>query len=259
MSKIIINKNNEISINKLAVLKKNRAITATYYALYAENSHRQKALVSITVGDERVSTLKEYRRELMKKLNSILRRKAYHDKKVQYFSNIELGRDEGSLSKLFNPHLHIQFFYDDITPIQEALEYMDEKYELTNSDIITQEKEDAHFDYVIKDYQAKNYNKTLETNKKNLYYNQTFYTCSRKAISNYVIKFLYKYLATRVSQQWNRLKSHERYEFILEQIKNGNIAIVRKNDNPPPHYFIYKNSAINVKLAKIKKLCKTSQ
>lgn len=256
MSKLIIKENSDISINRDYLRKKNTTIVATYYALYAENRQRQKALVSITIGDERVESLKQYRRLLIKKINSILRRKTYRGQTIQYFTNIEMGQDHGSLTKLFNPHLHIQFFYDDIRPIEEALEHMEDKFKLTNSDITMPEKEDVNFDYVIKDYKEKNFNPLLEINKKRLYYKQALHTCSRKAIANYVIKYLYKYMAQKVSRLWNELKNYERYTFILHNIKEGHISIVSKFDVPSSKYKVVKNYSIYVD---IEKLCKTSQ
>lgn len=208
---VIIKKNRQNSINIKDIKKKHRTILATYYALYAENSHRQKALLTVTIGDERISTLKEYRQGLMKKLNSILRRKAYANQKVHYFANIELGRDQGALTKLFNPHLHIQFFYDDITPIEEAVAYMDLKMKTTNSDVTTPEEDDVHFNYAVKEYKPENFSVKYELNKKQLYYRQPLYSCSRKIIQNYVIKFLYKFLSKRFPSIWNILETYERY------------------------------------------------
>jgi len=248
MNTTIIKKNRQNSINIKDIKKKHRTILATYYALYAENRHRQKALVTVTIGDERISTLKEYRQGLMKKLNSILRRKIYANQKVQYFANIELGRDQGALTKLFNPHLHIQFFYDDIAPIEEAVEYMDLKMKAINSDVTIPEKEEANYDYAVKEYKPANFNVKYELNKKQLYYKQPLYSCSRKIIPNYVIKFLYKYLSSRYYSVWNTLETYERYDYILEQIKEGNIKIVKNIDRPSDKYITVKNMAIYVNL-----------
>ena len=248
MGKSIISTNGEMPINKEQVVKKNNTIVATYYALYAENKHLSKALYSITLGDERISTLKEYRSKLLKKIKSILRRKAYRGQPIAYFSNIELGKDEGNLTKDFNPHLHIQFFFQSFKPIEEAINALEKEFKPSNTHTATQTKPDADYDYVIKEYKADNYNEAYEINKRNLYYRQTLYSCSRKSVSNYVIKYLYRYLSRNLAKVWNKLETYERYDFILRNIKEGHISITTKKERPSTRYRIYKNSALLIDL-----------
>ena len=124
MNTDIIKQNRKKFIYVTDIFKRNTRILATYYSLYSENKDKKKALITITAGDESVSTLKKYKAELFKKINSILRRKKYKNQTIKYFSNIELGDDKGRLTRFFNPHLHIQFFFDKIEPIKEALTYI---------------------------------------------------------------------------------------------------------------------------------------
>ncbi|RLA82264.1 MAG: hypothetical protein DRG78_07665 [Epsilonproteobacteria bacterium] len=223
--------------------------------MYAENKDKKKALITITAGDESVSTLKKYKAELFKKIYSILRKKKYQNQTIKYFSNIELGDDKGRLTRFFNPHLHIQFFFDNIEPIKEALTYLEQKHKLSNTDITTPKKKDVNFDYVVKEYKRKNYNAGYELRKKQIYYKQALYSSSRKSIPNYVIRYLYKQLSTNKIEKWNNLQNYERYEFILNQILENNIIIATKEDKPSLEYKVVKNTAIYINLPK---LCETT-
>ena len=258
MTTNIIIKNSRLSINPDIIWKKNTTILATYYALYSENKHLNKVLLTFTIGTESITDIRNLRREFIKKLNSLLRKKAYTGQKLAYFSNIEFGEDKGNLlsGKLFkfNPHLHIQFFYEDIRPIEEAMQYIENMYKLSNSDITlpTEDNKNIFYDYIVKDYKYKNFSHTLELNKKKFSYKKALHTSSRKQVSNYIIKFLYKYLSKHISKIWNQLKSFERYEFILLHIGLSNILISTKKDRPNKKYILTKNSAIFIDLQNIK-------
>lgn len=251
-------------INKKSIFKKNTTILATYYALYAENRHLNKALLTITIGDENIANIKTLRKKFIAKLNSVLRQKAYKDKKLAYFSNIEFGIDKGNLSMgllKFNPHLHIQFFYEDIEPIMQTIKYIEKIYQLNNSCLTLPDnssEEDVNYDYVVKEFKRKNFDATYELNKKKFSYGKALHTSSRKSITNYIIKYLYNYLSKHLSLQWNKLKSFERYEYILTNIKDNNIIITSKKDRPSFKYKVVNNSAIHVNLDNIK-LQKTTQ
>jgi hypothetical protein len=257
MTKNIIIKNRRLWINRKSIYKKNTTILATYYALYAENKHLDKALLTITIGDENIANMKTLRKKFIAKLNSVLRKKAYKDSKLAYFTNIEFGADQGNLSMgllKFNPHLHIQFFYEDIGPITEAVEYIENTYKLNNCCLTLPEKsnEEVNFDYVVKEYKYKRFNPDLELNKKKYSYGKALHTSSRKSITNYLIKYLYSYLSQHLSTHWNKLKSYERYEYILANIKDGYIHITTKLNRPSYKYKLIKNSAVYVNLDNIK-------
>ena len=260
MTKSIIIKKYRSSFNYESLIKKNTTILATYYALYAENKHLKKALMTITIGTESIQDLRDLRKEFMKKLNSLLRKKAYKHQELSYFSNIEFGEDKGELSVkgifTFNPHLHIQFFYEDITPINQAFKHIEKIYKLDNSCITLPEskkhKKNLNYDYVVKEYKLRNFDYRYEKNKKKFSNKKSLHTSSRKSVSNYVIKYLYSYLSKYSSKQWNSLKSYERYEFILHNIKEGNINITSKKERPSIEYKIVKNSAIHINLENIK-------
>jgi len=251
-------------IYKQSIFKKNTTVLATYYALYAENKHLDKALLTITIGDENITNMKKLRKLFIAKLNSVLRKKAYKDSQIAYFTNIEFGEDKGNLSNgalKFNPHLHIQFFYENIKPIQEAVEYIEKIYKLNNCCLTLPDNlsdEAVNYDYVVKEFKRKNYDAEYELNKKKFSYGKALHTSSRKSISNYIIKYLYSYLSKYLSIQWNKLESYERYEYILTNIKDGYIIITSRKDRPSYKYKLIKNSAIYVNLHMMK-LQKTRQ
>lgn len=155
---------------------------------------------------------------------------------------------KGALTKQFNPHLHFQFFYDDFTPIDIALEYLDELYNFPNLDVEEAKELNAYFGYIVKDYVIDNYDEELEKNKIALAMKKPLYTSSRKAISNYVIKFIYSYLNKHMRDKWKQLENKKRYIFILDEIKKGNIVIKGINEEYKPEYMVVKNYVVCVKL-----------
>jgi len=247
-------KNNDLEeedtiINKRDLIKKNTTILAIYNALFYENRNRKKALVTITIGDEKLNSLFKLRQELITKLKGIMKRKSFKGEKLAYFTNIEFGQDIGRL-KQYNPHMHIQFFYDKFLPIDEALYFLKTKlnYDFKNVDIVKAKKKKAYLGYVVKDYVIANYNEEYEINKRILSRRKPLYTASRKLVSNYVIKYIYCYFKKHMTVKWKALENNQRYEFILEQIKEGNILIKDITDTLSDKYKIIKNKAIYIKI-----------
>ena len=237
-----------LKINKQDRLRKNITTLAIYNALFYENRKRQKALVSITMGDERLNSLFEIRGKLLAEIRKLLKRVAFQGQKIAYFSNIELGMSKGSLTKQFNPHLHFQFFYDDFTPINMALEYIEELYEFSNFDVDEAKELNAYFGYIVKDYYMENYDEELEQNKITLGMKKPLYTSSRKAIANYVIKFIYSYLNKQMREKWKQLENKERYLYILDEIRQGRIIIKGIDEGYTEEYMLIKNYAVYIKL-----------
>lgn len=235
-----------IKINKESRLRKNITTLAIYNALFYENRKRQKALVSITIGDEKLKSLFELRSKLLAEIRKILKRVAYKGQKIAYFSNIEFGASKGVLSKEFNPHIHFQFFYDDFTPIDEALLSVDAIYNFDNADVVEANHEEAYFGYIVKEYLLDNYDEELEMNKMMLGQKKPLYTASRKSIPNYVIKFIYGYM-TNNYDKWQEIPKKARYIFILDNIRDGNILINQsskikdKNYIKIKRYFVFIN------------------
>lgn len=226
------------------IIRKNRKTLAIYYALFYHNRNRKKAMTTITIGDESLQSLFSLRKEIFRVLNNVLKRVAYKKQKVAYFSNIELGGTKGELEKGFNPHIHIQWFYDDFTPIQIVLDYIQEEsviktilnnplsnikfyknYDLKFADDSRKEV----FSYVAKDYYKKNYDLTREINKKELGMKMAYYSSSRKLITNYIIQYIYSNLAKLIPSIWRPMDNDKRYVYILSLIKKGNIQVEDKD------------------------------
>ena len=235
-----------MKINKEQVFRKNIRTVAIYNALFYENKNKQKALISITIGDEKLTSLFKLRREFIAQIRKILKRVAYKGEKIAYFSNIELGASNGELNKKFNPHIHFQFFYNNFKPIRLALKEIETKYTFSNCDIQVADKPTAYMSYIIKDYIADNYNEELEIQKKKLGMKMPIYTSSRKSISNYMIKYIYNYYKKNSPRMWSVLAARKRYDLILKQIKNGKIRIEALSDSIPSGYKAVKNIQIKI-------------
>jgi len=228
--------------------RKNRITVATYNSLFADNKDKQKSLITITLGDEKLTSLFNLRRELISEIRKILRRVKYLDTKFAYFTNIELGFDKGNLSKQFNPHLHVQVYYTNYHPIKLALSVIEKKYHFKNFDIQHANEKDAYFGYVIKDYVEKNFDATLEENKMLLGMKQQFYTKSRKEIPDYVIRYIYHYYKINAYQVWKPLSNREHYQFILDNIRDSIIIIKPSKEQLPAKFKTVKNYKIYIKI-----------
>ena len=237
-----------IRVNKQEVFRKNLSILAIYNALFYDNRKKNKALVSITLEDEKLNSLFELRRSLIGEIRKTLRRVAYKGENIAYFTNIELGASNGELNKQFNPHIHFQFFYESFEPIKQALRIIEEQFEFNNLDTQKANEQDAYFGYIVKDYVLKNYNEELEANKKSLGMKKPLYTSSRKAISNYVIRYIYSYYKKHDYKNWSKLVPSERYKFILENIRDGKIQIKPLSEKAPARFQIVKNYQIYIKI-----------
>ncbi|WP_457744528.1 hypothetical protein [Sulfurimonas sp.] len=228
--------------------RKNLTTVAIYNSLFAENQDKQKALITITLEDEKLTSLFSLRQDLISEIRKILRRVKYLDTKFAYFTNIELGFDKGALTKQFNPHIHFQFFYDNYEPIQLAVSSIEKKYHFKNFDTQQANNKNAYFGYVIKDYLENNFDEVLEANKMALGMKKPLYTSSRKNISNYVIKYIYNYCKMNDYQKWKELASSERYKFILDNIRDSKIIIKPSTEQLPVKFKTIKNYKIYIKI-----------
>jgi len=80
--------------------KYNKRIVAKYLALYTENSHKKKCLITLTPKDGKLQTTVKLRQEFLKKLNRYKNNLKDGDKSIQYFCNIEF-------TPMCIPHLHM--------------------------------------------------------------------------------------------------------------------------------------------------------
>ncbi len=237
-----------MKINKEQILRKNLTTVAIYNALFYENRNRKKALITITLEDEQLTSLFQLRREFIAEIRKLLKRIAYKGQKVAYFTNIELGASKGELNKQFNPHIHFQFYYDDFKPIAKALEVIENSFDISNQDTQIANKSSAYMGYVIKDYLACNFDAEFESRKKRLGMKKPLYTSSRKSISNYVIRYIYNYYKKNAFYMWRALPSSKRYELILKHIKQGKIQIEPLSDVVPSGFTVVKNYQVRIKL-----------
>lgn len=204
----------------------NKKVIAQYLALYTENSHLKKCLITLTPYDGKLSTVLKIRREFFKLLNRYKRNKNNGDLSIKYFSNIEF-------TKTSQPHLHIQLFYSNLNPIKKAYEaVLCKNYKNDQSNSLCLAKDNSkNFNYVIKDYI--NFDLQLEQFKHH-FRNVNFTTSSQKSISNSIVKYIYKNY---------KFKTKNRYKEILSAILNETIIISRdKKDSLYIKSHITKNS-----------------
>ncbi len=214
--------------NKIKEVKrKNRTTVAKFLALSLENSDKKKCLITFTGNDETYKTTVAIRKAFIEKIISILKRDEYADCQFKYFTNIEFGASPHH--KKFNPHLHIQCFYDKLDPIIEAYEYVMTRLKLDSlkCNISVAKNNKVRFSYIIKDYLPNKFNLDLEKLKDNIYKRAPMCSSSHKEMPNYVIKPLYNYLSQ--APDWDLSK--DKYAYILNLKQSGQL-IVRKLTNP---------------------------
>ena len=204
----------------------NKKVIAQYLALYTENAHLKKCLITFTPFDGKLSTVLKIRREFFKLLNRYKRNKNNGDLGIKYFSNIEF-------TKTSQPHLHIQLFYSNLNPIKKAYEaVLCKNYKNDQSNSLSLAKDNSkNFNYVIKDYI--NFDLQLEQFKHH-FRNVNFTTSSQKSISNSIVKYIYKNY---------KFKTRNRYKEILSAILNETIIISKnKKDSVYIKSHIQKNT-----------------
>jgi hypothetical protein len=111
-----------------------------------------------------------------------------------------------------------------------------EVFNPTNCDIEFANNEKAYFGYVIKDYNPDDYNEEYERRKMILGMGKPLYTCSRKKIPNYIIKFIYNYCKKHLYYEWKALSKNKRYIFILNSLRDGKIIIKPLEEELLPSY-----------------------
>ena len=237
-----------MTINREDRERKNITTVAIYNALFYDNRKKQKALLSITLGDEKLTSLFKLRKEFIGEIRRLLKWAMYKGEKIAYFTNIEFGKSKGELNQQFNPHIHFQFFYDNFEPIKKVLALIEEKFEFKNSDIQEANNLDAYFGYIVKDYFLDNYDETLEENKMRLGMKKPLYTSSRKEISGYIIRYIYNFYKTNMFLIWKSITKKERYKFILENIRDGKILIKPFSEPTTSTFKVVKKFKIYIKI-----------
>jgi len=203
-----------------AIKRKNRNIVAKFLALHLDNEDRQKCLVTFNGNKGTYKEAIEIRRDFILKITSIFKRDEYNGQGYNYFANVEFGKEA---SKKFNIHVHFQIFHDNINPIQEAYEYIIDKYNLDDSrhHLLPPDTPNTQYTYVIKDYLSQNFNPKLEEMKDRFYKGKSMHSSSRKKTPNYLIRCLYDKLAEL--DGWDDTK--DKYSFILKLLSEGILSI----------------------------------
>ncbi|MGA1931701.1 rolling circle replication-associated protein [Arcobacter sp. YIC-464] len=193
--------------------KYNKRIVAQYLALYTENMHLNKCLVTLTPSDGKLSTTLKLRKDFFKKLNSYKMNKKDGDKTIKYFSNIEFTQQ-------FVSHLHIQLFYTNITAIQKSYNsIVNHKVGNTSQNSLSIAKNNnLVFTYIIKDYL--NTDLSLERLKQTR--NIKYITSSRKAYTNQVIRYLVSMLSFKTKNKYKEI-----LDFINEDMVQVRYGYVR--------------------------------
>lgn len=210
--------------------RKNRAIVAKYLALFFDNTDKKKCLVTFTGNDQTHSgaykNINAIKTAFIDKTKSILKRKAYQGSSFSFFAVMESGKD---YQQYFNPHLHIQCYYEHITAIQEAFDFVIKKFGLDRSkcDISIADKQDATFNYIVKTFLSSNFNMDYEYFKTSLARKKPMYWSSHKATPNYLIKKLYTLLSKLPI--WKAAK--DKYELIATLINNGSLMLKKINSS----------------------------
>jgi hypothetical protein len=203
------------------VKKKNKRVIAQYLSLYTENTHLKKAMITLTPPTGTLQELLDIRKKFFTKLGKTKLLKKDGDRSIKYFSVIEY-------TKTHQPHLHIQFFYTNFSPIKKAYTYIINQNNNIYNKISHSNNKNTKFNYVIKDFM--NFDLNLEEYKHNTvkyfkYYHNIslkYITSSRKQITNDIVKYLYRKLL---------FKTKNKYQEILNHLENGDIDI-SKNYQP---------------------------
>lgn len=203
-----------------------------YFALWAENNHLPKCMLTLSTKDNTMQSTLELRREIIRLLNSKKRNKANQGKSLAYFSAIEIALNKNPLSKVTskleknrvkklskNYHLHIQIWSDmNIKDIKSALENVSEDL-CIHSKLSLPKVEDAKYDYVVKD--IKNIDWKLQYILKTQHKGVQLHSSSRKKMANYMITRLWGYMKVKYKDNWTSIK--DKYEFVIESKNNGDI------------------------------------
>lgn len=220
--------------------RKNRATIAKFIALRFENEERKKCMITFTGKEETYIEVAAIRKAFIEKIRSLLQSK-YKGNHFQYFAAVEFGKDP---SKNFNPHLHIQCYFDDVNLIYEAYEFVIGKMELSASkcELTMQVKSDVKFFYIVKNFMPKNFDIELESFKDSVYKGKAMTWSSRKSIPNYFIKRLYQYLSKLPIWKTNK----DKYQLISKLLTEGSLLIRRVKENVSKGFKRVKNWCFKV-------------
>ena len=187
---------------------------AKYKALYYENEHKKKCMVTIRAKQINVVQIFIIRQFFLKKLSEYKSRKKDGDKTIKYFSVVELG--DGWIDERFDEHLHFQLFYTHEAAIEKALQATIDAFGLLNTDITYADSQDKEFFYIMKDYLEFDVEKAKVMKAR--FPNQNLITSSHKEIPNGIVVKLYTILPKLMKKIWD--KTDNRYIIIKSLVIN---------------------------------------
>lgn len=117
--------------------------------MWDKYKHLNKLMLTFTFKDDNKYFKMQVINEIKNYITKLIRNTK--NQNIKYYANIELGEYYD------NPHLHIQFFYDDLKQILAIRSKVITKFGLVDEycNISIPERDGVRYDYVIKDYSNK--------------------------------------------------------------------------------------------------------
>lgn len=117
--------------------------------MYEKYNYLNKLMLTFTYNDDN----KYFKMQVINEIKNYITKLVRNTKNsnIKYYANIELGEYYD------NPHLHIQFFYDDLKQIMSIRDKVISKFGLFSEYccISIPERDEVKYEYVIKDYTNK--------------------------------------------------------------------------------------------------------
>lgn len=232
-----INYQNQLNKHQILEIKKNRKRQlGKYFAMWAENGHLKKYMVTLSPSTNTLDATIKLRQNFFKKLND-----AKKGHKVAYFSVIEIGLNKNPPSNSAqltqqtrmnlmqkNFHIHIQILTDmKKSDLETVINQKINTNLCTFKKISIPKKQGRTYDYVVKD--IKNTYWKLQYIIKTQHKNKILYTSSRKEFANYMITKLWDFMKKQYKNKWNQIG--DKYSFILNLKKNGDLHLSNTGSN----------------------------
>ena len=226
-----INYQNQLNKHQILEIKKNRKRQlGKYFAMWAENGHLKKYMVTLSPSTNTLDATIKLRQNFFKKLND-----AKKGHKVAYFSVIEIGLNKNPPSNSAqltqqtrmnlmqkNFHIHIQILTDmKKSDLETVINQKINTNLCTFKKISIPKKQGRTYDYVVKD--IKNTDWKLQYIIKTQHKNKILYTSSRKEFANYMITKLWDFMKKQYKHKWNQIG--DKYSYILNLKKNGDLHL----------------------------------
>lgn len=227
-----INYQNQLNKHQILEIKKNRKRQlGKYFAMWAENGHLKKYMVTLSPNTNTLDATIALRQNFFDKLSN----KKKSGPKIAYYSAIEVKLNKNPPSKSAqitqqtrmklmqkNFHIHIQILTDmKKSDLEKIVKQRLDPNLCTFYKITTPKKQGITYDYVVKD--IKNTDWELQYILKTQYKSKTLYTSSRKGFPDYIITKLWDFMKKQYKSKWNKIG--DKYSFVLNLKKNGDLLL----------------------------------